>query len=344
MVFIARKSSVKRFGSRALVLSALLSVCAVSFLCGGGAKALAQGERHIASPKDEARQNTASEAGGEGAFPPPPGNTASAGDNAIQGGGDSAGRAALWPSAAAAQQASQNMGSGQNAANMGAAQSSAAVPAADPQNLQQMKMQIEALQNKLQSLENASGQPPVNGGSAAAAGAGIPAAPLTAPASADISAEDGQNQFMNSGFGGGNREDDENYAVPPNINADILYQAAQDAMAQGQYGKAASMWKAFAERFGSDARAGNAAFMEGECYYARGLYGKAAEIYLNVRRLYPNEPFAAQVLLQLALSMSNLQDKPTACATLAQLKKQYPHADDVITEQREQVSARLQCP
>lgn len=183
------------------------------------------------------------------------------------------------------------------------------------QNVQQLQSEIDNLKTRLAALEAKQAFPPAGGNAA-------PAAPAAENGDEDVSAE----------------------AVPAALSADALYRHGQDLMAAQHFGQAAAVWRIFGQRFGDDPRAAQAAFQLGECYYARGLYGKAAENYLNVRTKYKNAPIIPQNLLKLAQSMANLQDNQTACAALEQLAKHYPAADPEILRQGAEASARLQCP
>jgi len=289
--------------------------------------AWAQGQRNIAAPEHEAQAAGGGAENSDGGFPPPPPGAASgavfppaADSGAVPPAAADTG--STLPAAEAAGAGAKMEQSGQQMpAHAGEKQPLSA--AEQSLAIQVLQQQMAVLTNRVKALELLQAKMP------AAVGAGDNRAVAIMPPPALARAH--------------NDNDEESYNVPAEIGADALYQSGQDFMAQGQYAKAASVWRAYGERFADDERAAAAAFELGECYFARGLYAKSAEIYLNVQAKYKTAPVAPRSLLQLALSMANLQDSQTACAALEQLTKQYPQADPAILQQGEQTGARLQC-
>ncbi|KAA6205359.1 MAG: hypothetical protein DU430_04730 [Candidatus Tokpelaia sp.] len=291
--------------------------------------AWAQGQRNIAAPEHEAQAAGSGAENSDGDFPPPPPGAASgagfppaADSGAAQ--PAAAGTGSTLPAAEAAGAGAAMEQSGQQMPDHALAGGKPPLSATEQSlAIQALQQQMELLTNRVKALELLQAKMP-----AAAGGADNQAVVLMPPPAAARAHDD---------------NDEESYIVPAEIGADALYQSGQDFMAQGQYAKAASVWRAFDKRFADDERAAAAAFELGECYFARGLYAKSAEIYLNVQAKYKTAPVAPRSLLQLALSMANLQDSQTACAALEQLAKQYPQADPAVLQQGKQTGARLQC-
>lgn len=291
-------------------------------LSGGAA---AQGQRDIAAPDNEARPAANAAGADNAAFPPAPPGAASGAAFPPPAAEDNAAppplrSAPLEPAAATAPAAAAV--TGQAAGQDAPAPLSGPVPPLSPAGqslaLHALQQQIEALRNRVTELEAAQQK--------MQADIGRPAASAPPPALKKALA------------------DDEAYTVPADIGADALYQSGQDFMAQGRYAKAALVWRAFGARFPDDERAAAADFELGESYYARGLYAKAAEAYLDVQAKYKTAPVAPRSLLQLALSMAELQDRQTACAALEQLSRQYPQADPALIRQGAETGRHLQCP
>jgi len=241
----------------------------------------------------------------------------------------------LQPPAAAAAAAAPGLSAGAAAGAESAAGSAGqAALSAQEQTIRDLQAQVQILQQRLNALENSRAA----GGNAAVPPPAFqqPAGSAAAPSAADAEARK-------------RADDTEAYQVPAGIDADALYAQGQNFMAEGRYAKAELVWQAFGQRFPQDKRAAEAAFNLGESYYARGLYGKAAETYLNVRNRYKDAAIAPQNLLKLALSMKNLQDTNTACEMLEILQHDYRNAAPAIVTQATLMQAdalarEMQCP
>jgi len=339
------------------------AILAFGLAAGAASAACANGRRDIPNPQQPVQSVPSADA--NGAFPPAPApaNGAADGQPAADGAEPNAaagnnGGAALWPSVAAQQQAAPAGQTTPNAApTLGAAPAAVApsfgaspdaAPAAgaaapantapgsadSQQQLRDLQNQIQALQQKLNNLE---GGRTASAGQTSALAQAAPVAQAAPATAAAVSAAAAKAPPAAA-------EETPTYQVPANISADDLYQQGREFMVGESYANAGVAWQAFADRFPQDSRAADAAFLVGECYYARGLYAKAAEAYLKGRTKYKDAAVAPQNLLKLALSMKNLDDKGTACATIIALQRDYRNAPAAVLERAGNAAREMQCP
>ncbi len=71
----------------------------------------------------------------------------------------------------------------------------------------------------------------------------------------------------------------------------------------------------------------------GRSLFARGKFHSAATIFLDTHNAYPDSRQAPDTLLRLGLSMAGLNQREIACATYAEVGKQFPNADKGVKEQ-----------
>ena len=104
------------------------------------------------------------------------------------------------------------------------------------------------------------------------------------------------------------------------------YMHAFGLLRQGKYDQASAALKAFLEKNGADPLASNARYWLGETYYVRGAFVEAAETFLEGYQSGPQGPKAADALLKLGMSLSNLDKKREACAAFEKLRTDFPQA------------------
>jgi tol-pal system protein YbgF len=71
----------------------------------------------------------------------------------------------------------------------------------------------------------------------------------------------------------------------------------------------------------------------GRSLFSRGEFHAAATMFLDSHNAYPDAKLAPETLLQLGLSMAGLNHREIACATYAEVLKQYPGANDAVKTQ-----------
>jgi len=126
-------------------------------------------------------------------------------------------------------------------------------------------------------------------------------------------------------------------------DADLLYQRAYDDMLKRRFDAAEAGFKGFLRRHRAHELAGNAQYWLGETYYARGRYREAASAFIAGYREHGNSPKAPDSLLKLAITLNRLKQTSESCATLSQLKKQFPRASQAVRSRAEKERKRLRC-
>ncbi len=131
-------------------------------------------------------------------------------------------------------------------------------------------------------------------------------------------------------------------AQPP-LDPKAAYDAALTHIRQGEYEVAESALRSFIKQFPTDALAGNAQYWLGETLYVRGLFEPASVEFVNSYKNYPKSPKAPDSLLKLGLSLARLKKTQQACASFAQLQKQFPKADANIINRAQAERQKLAC-
>lgn len=121
-----------------------------------------------------------------------------------------------------------------------------------------------------------------------------------------------------------------NPGVLPEGSVKDQYTYAFGFLRQNKFEEAEAALKAFVAAHPKDELAGNARYWLGETYYVRREYVKAAEMFLEGYQNSPTGNKAPDTLLKLGMSLSNLDKKREACATLAKLSKDFPDAPNSI--------------
>ena len=120
---------------------------------------------------------------------------------------------------------------------------------------------------------------------------------------------------------------------------DDLFRLGYDHVRTGRYEDAEAFLLVFSDRYSDHPRLPEVRFWLGESYLGRGNYRKAAEVYLDAHKNWPNSKFGPQSLLKLGISVAGLNQRELACATFAQVFEKYPDASralkrNVASEQR----------
>lgn len=113
-------------------------------------------------------------------------------------------------------------------------------------------------------------------------------------------------------------------------DANELFQLGYDHVQTGRYEDAETVLLAFSNQHSAHPRLPEARFWLGESYLGRGEYRKAAEVYLDAHKNWPNSKFGPQSLLKLGVSIAGLNQRELACATFAEVLEKYPDASRAI--------------
>ncbi len=122
-----------------------------------------------------------------------------------------------------------------------------------------------------------------------------------------------------------------------------LYDEAYGHLLDQNYAAAETAFAAFLRRYPGHARAGDAMFWLGESRYVRGQYRRAADAFLKAYKSYPRSSKAPDSLLKLAMSLSRLNQKEAACATLAEVRARYTKGPDYLIRRAIKEERRTGC-
>jgi len=128
-------------------------------------------------------------------------------------------------------------------------------------------------------------------------------------------------------------------AVPPRA----AYDKAYGYLLEQDYGAAEVAFGEFVNRHPKDKLAGNAQYWLGESHYVRGNYRAAANAFLKGYKTYRKSSKAPDSLLKLAMSLSRLGQKPSACSTFKELAARFPNAPAHVTRRSEAERQRAGC-
>ncbi len=139
--------------------------------------------------------------------------------------------------------------------------------------------------------------------------------------------------------------------IQPSV-LDILPQGTPDEQYAFAYGllqqfRIVEAEQAFAEFVlvnPNDDLTANAQYWLGETFYVRGMYQQAALTFFEGYQEKPTGTKASDNLLKLGMSLARMDQRTEACATLSELSKQFPDANQTVTEQAVAERTRLECP
>lgn len=121
------------------------------------------------------------------------------------------------------------------------------------------------------------------------------------------------------------------------------YNYAFRLLNQTQYEAAAAAFTAFTQKYPKDPLVGNAYYWEGETYYIRRDYVKAADNFRQGFEALPEGPKAADNLLKLAMSLDALNRDKEACVVLTQVVTKFKKSSTSVTDKATQEQKRIGC-
>ncbi|MEE9375680.1 MAG: tol-pal system protein YbgF [Rhizobiaceae bacterium] len=122
-----------------------------------------------------------------------------------------------------------------------------------------------------------------------------------------------------------------------------VFDVAKKALKARQYPRAQQAFAAHLKAWPKDPRTGEAQYYLGEALFWQKSYYQAAETYLGAHNEYPEAPTAADNLLGLGLSLAGLNQREVACATYAEVLKQYPDDAKRLGEKVKDEQAAAKC-
>ena len=121
------------------------------------------------------------------------------------------------------------------------------------------------------------------------------------------------------------------------------YKIAYDHILGGNYSAAEKEFTAYVATYPKSARIADANFWLGESQFSQGKYNEAAKTFLSGYQAYGKTPKAPEMLLKLGMSLAQLDDKDTACATLKEVNRRYPSAAKPVLAKAGSEIKRLSC-
>lgn len=121
------------------------------------------------------------------------------------------------------------------------------------------------------------------------------------------------------------------------------YNYAFRLLNQNQYDDASKSFSDFVKKFPKDPLVGNAYYWQGETFYIRKDYAKAADHFRQGFESMPNGPKAGDNLLKLGMSLAALKKKEEACVVLSQVMSKYKTASANIAAKAQAEHKRIAC-
>jgi tol-pal system protein YbgF len=126
-------------------------------------------------------------------------------------------------------------------------------------------------------------------------------------------------------------------------NPSDLYQVAYGHVLAGDYAQAEQEFRDYLDIFPKGEKAADANFWMGEAQYSQGKFSDSAKTFLNAHQAFGSSPKAPEMLLKLGMSLAQLDNKETACATLREVGKRYPNASSAVKTKLKSEQSRLAC-
>ncbi len=121
------------------------------------------------------------------------------------------------------------------------------------------------------------------------------------------------------------------------------YNYAFRLLNQTQYDKAAESFAGFIKKHPKDPLVGNAYYWQGETFYIRRDYVKAADSFRQGFEEMPTGAKAPDNLLKLAMTLNALQRSKEACVVLTQVVAKFKTTSAAVAQKAEQEQKRIDC-
>ena len=121
------------------------------------------------------------------------------------------------------------------------------------------------------------------------------------------------------------------------------YDHALSVLKDGNHAQAGNLFADFIDTYPNSELLSNAYFWHGESFFRQKFYEKAALNYLKGYKKSPQGQKAADSLLKLAFSLSEIQKNKEACATLEKLKTEFPTRPQLSMKKAAELEKKLSC-
>jgi len=125
-----------------------------------------------------------------------------------------------------------------------------------------------------------------------------------------------------------NLQNQETQKIQLSVEADkAAYDLALASLKEKDFTIAEEQFVEFIKNFPDSPLQSNAYFWYAESFYQRGLFDKAALIYLDGYKKFPQSVKAPDYLLKAAYALSSLSKNRDACTLLKKIEKEFPEQD-----------------
>lgn len=127
----------------------------------------------------------------------------------------------------------------------------------------------------------------------------------------------------------------------PDVNT--IYQEGLEALKANNPDLAEKNFTTILTKYPTDKLAGNAQYWQGEVFYGRKDYKKAAIAFASGYKNYKTSPKGADSLLKLGMAMRELNKKDEACTAFGGIKKEFPSAEKMVLDRADVEFKKMNC-
>ena len=132
-------------------------------------------------------------------------------------------------------------------------------------------------------------------------------------------------------------------SVPPPEDPEAYYRSGYQLVLNGDYQDAEGIFRSFVELFPNDPLTPDARFWLAESVRAQGRPEEAVEIFIALRKAYPEMQKAPETLLKIGQIMFDLGDRDVACVTFADAESSYPNMSATVRARISEERTRAKC-
>jgi len=124
---------------------------------------------------------------------------------------------------------------------------------------------------------------------------------------------------------------------------DSAFSAARRMLLDGDFPGAEAAFNDYVQRFGDGPRGQEARYYLAKSQIARRAWPEAATNDIGALRGYPQTPWAAEAMLDLARSLVAMKKPEDACQTIAELARRYPKANVDVKNRAATLKSQAKC-
>lgn len=118
---------------------------------------------------------------------------------------------------------------------------------------------------------------------------------------------------------------------------------ARQLMLGGQYDAAEAAFRDYVQTYPDAPKTPEARYWWGKTLQVRGAHADAATAFIGAIRGWPQTPWAADAVVELARELNSLKKPADACQALAELPRKYPKAAPAVKARAAAVHAQAKC-